>query len=450
VRTAAIILVAALLVVGAVRCNPAKGRAVPRWGITSPAADTADETKFAAAYRQLYELKFDSAQAAYQELARRLPKSAEAHLGLSMTYRYTNFPSEALAEAREALALDPDATGVLLNYADLILPIRAATVEGMSDAERYAESERSNLKAAGTPHPLSAHAHTGLWASYMAQGRLADARQQLRELGRRGYYQQPLVDLARNLLVGLEPDAILFTNGDNDTYPTWVVQVFDGFRPDVTVANLSLLNIPAVVKMMKDSLGLPVSLSDSAIAALAPKLGVDNNNVVLVSQQVVENIVANAAQAGRPVYFAVTVSQEMTDRYKERLVLEGLVRRVARDQPALTMDIDRITENMTKKYRLDWPEPLPAWTANMSPLTLRVAPLAMTYAAIDAQVAGYCDSLGNKAEAAAAFADAAEWAIRGGRSEAAREMLEGALEREPGNVRAKQLQARLDKANPTD
>ncbi len=413
-----------------------------RWGITKPAAQA--ETGLAEAYRLLYDLKFDSAQAAYAELARQFPQSAEAHLGLSMACRYTNLPDDALAEARQALELDPEATGALINYADLLLPIRAAKVEGMTDAERYAESERCNLKAAGTSHPLNAHAHTGLWVAYMAQGRLTDARQQLRELGRKHYYQQPLVDLSRNLLVGLEPNAVLFTNGDNDTYPTWVLQACDGFRPDVTIANLSLLNIPAVVRMMKDSLKLPVTIPDSIIAALAPQRDTASGTVVLVAQQVVDDIIANAA--GRPVYFAATVSREMTERYADRLVLEGLVYRVAPEKPAAGLDVERIAENMAKNYRLDWPDQIPDWPANMSPLTRKVAPLALNYTALGVRLAEYHDAQGQKPEAAAALADAAEWAIRGGRNDGARELVAGALERDPQNGKAKKLSDDLARA----
>ncbi|MBL7760708.1 MAG: DUF2723 domain-containing protein [Sediminibacterium sp.] len=59
------------------------------------------------------------------------------------------------------------------------------------------------------------------------------------------------VDLAKDYLESCAPNAILFTFGDNDTYPLWYAQEVEGVRPDIRVINYSLLGIDWYINVLR-------------------------------------------------------------------------------------------------------------------------------------------------------------------------------------------------------
>lgn len=195
-------------------------------------------------------------------------------------------------------------------------------------------------------------------------------------------------EYAKNMLDTPKDNAVVFTNGDNDTYPLWFEQIVKNYRvldrknkTGVMVCNLSLLNTPWYIKQMR-SYGVPIGLSDSEIDKLVP-VRLENNEVLYIRDIIIRSIIC--ASAGmKPerhllyasnenfkklvldnyrgdsinVYFSVTVSEDARSPYRKNALLEGLAYRIigtkeAEDYPSL-IDVETTKRNILDVYKYDY------------------------------------------------------------------------------------------------
>jgi tetratricopeptide (TPR) repeat protein len=315
------------------------------------------------------------------------PKDAMGWTELAKAARYSGEPCETyLGYAKKAVQLDPE-------YAD------ARTVLGGNIWCMYCPKESEDpsaaireLEKALELDPSSGDPRYSLWVMKLSQGKRDEATAQVRALLQDGHIPEPLVDFAYNLLVGLEQDAILLTNGDNDTYPLLALQAARGFRQDVAVVNLSLLNTVWYRKEMRGGpLAVPVPLLDDD--APGPRAG-----------EAVNGLVAAIRETGwkRPLYVSCTVYRQALP-LANRLSLEGLAYRVLQEEGKEdAIDTDRLGENLNRVYRLESATSLGFDWNHFTALP----PLLKNYAALEARLAGALSEKGDPAAAGGCMARA--------------------------------------------
>ncbi len=190
-------------------------------------------------------------------------------------------------------------------------------------------------------------------------------------------------EYAKNMLDTPMDNSILFTNGDNDTFPLWFAQVVKKYRrynkkkkTGVLVANLSLLNTNWYLKQLKRA-GAPLSMPDELIDKLRPMI-TRSGDTLWVKDFAIRDMLAT--NAGIPltqdilfgswenfeekvmkyykedschIYFGVTVSKDNKGPYEQHLILEGLAYRVVKDKGFHMIDPERVEHNIYHVYRYD-------------------------------------------------------------------------------------------------
>jgi tetratricopeptide (TPR) repeat protein len=169
-------------------------------------------------------------------------------------------------------------------------------------------------------------------------------------------------------------DGILITNGDNDTFPLWALQEAYGIRRDVRIVNLSLINTKWYIRQMKNlEPKVPITFSEAKIDALDHEAnplaeaipytlnsagitirlpGRKDMNAWRIQDKMVLHMV-DVNRWRKPIYFAVTVSNDNMMGMQEYLQMQGMVYEIQpKPVPAdKRIDLDRTEFLLDKVYR---------------------------------------------------------------------------------------------------
>ncbi len=142
-------------------------------------------------------------------------------------------------------------------------------------------------------------------------------------------YSEGFMAYGYNVLQSVAPDGLLFTQGDNDTYPIWMLQDVKGLRPDVRVINIDFLLVESYREPIFKSLGIkPFELKE-----------IDINEYETNWTHVVAHILTHY-EGGRPIHLAMTVSPRWYQGFGDALYPIGLTQQYS-TTPLDSLELNR-------------------------------------------------------------------------------------------------------------
>ncbi len=144
-----------------------------------------------------------------------------------------------------------------------------------------------------------------------------------------------LINYSQNLLKSLEPNAILLTQQDNDTYPAWMLQDVYGLNSNVLVLNIDFLLLKSYREKIFDELNVPPFQLNEVIVDDYKKNW----------KNVVQHLLANY-DGDRPLYLGLTLSPEWYEGFVDQLTLCGLAYRFKAKDPNETEINKRLYEEV--------------------------------------------------------------------------------------------------------
>ena len=184
--------------------------------------------------------------------------------------------------------------------------------------------------------PQRPEAYSHLIKIHTIKGDMDEAARINEQWLKTGAISQGILNWNYNALIALDENAILLTHGDNDTYPSWMLQQVHKVRPDVKIMNIYLLRDRTYADRVFLESGLPVFPSEGDL--------VWENDLVPLVDHIFQH-------ASRAVYINVTLPKRIRDNYKEVLYTVGLAFKYS---PVSFDNITALKNNFENKFLIDY------------------------------------------------------------------------------------------------
>ncbi len=147
-----------------------------------------------------------------------------------------------------------------------------------------------------------------------------------------------LINYGYNVLMSVEPNSILLTQHDNDSYPVWMLQDVKNIRPDVLVINIDFLRLESYRRSIFNQLGIkPLELQAS-------------ENYESDWEKILHHILSGY-QNNRPLFIAMTVTPDYYKSFSHKMSISGLTYRfLTRQDDLIQYNKDLIEHSFLLDY----------------------------------------------------------------------------------------------------
>jgi tetratricopeptide (TPR) repeat protein len=279
--------------------------------------NTLSESKDYIAAMSFYnQNKVDSAAVYFGKLTISHPNDPEAWTWYAESKRRLGNMDEAARAANSSLDIDPQ-------YAF------AHTVLGDLYNPQYSMWDKADADIAWD-HLMKAvdwdygegNAWLSVWIEAMHRKNNELENNALTSLYESEFFTEVVLEQNRWALTNLPENALYITNGDLDTYPALILQKNEQLRPDVSVVNFSLLNLPWYVELISERNHLAPPMSTEKMESYQPSRN-ENGKPVLLAHKVLQYWLDQQSKLSRPIVAAVTCSDDVLELFKPRTTLMG-------------------------------------------------------------------------------------------------------------------------------